>query len=82
MTIKDIIRNKNYDYIDIRVTSPENWEEKSIFVGCCKSENRKLIPLDGDTYDESEIVISSEEWKNEERGIKKGLTILINGEWG
>lgn len=23
MTIKDIIKNENYDYIDIRVTSPE-----------------------------------------------------------
>lgn len=79
MTIKEIIKNENYDYIDIRITLPKGWKEESIFAGCCKSENGKLIPLDGDTYDVNQEVISSERWKNEKRGVENGLTVVLKG---
>ena len=56
MIVKDLIKNKDYDYIEWRVTAPPQINEEDIFFGCCKSENGKLIPLDGDSYFDDEIV--------------------------
>lgn len=81
MTIEEIIKNENYDYIDIRITPPKGWKEDNIFAGCCKSENGKIIPLDGDIYDVHQEVVSSERWKNEKCGIENGLTVVLTGEW-
>ena len=76
MIVKDLIENKDYDYISWRVTSPKDWHEPDMFFGCCKSIDGKLIPLDGDTYSEDETVIRYEEWSNDE--IKNGLTVVVD----
>ena len=81
MTIGNLISAKDYDYISLRVTLPERVGGGDTFMGCAKSENGKLISLDGDTYFEDEEVISYEEWSNEEEGIKNGLTVVVKGEW-
>ena len=85
MRVKDLIKNKDYDYICWRVnideTDRELIGEDDIFFGCCRSENGKLISLDGDTYSEDEIVLSYEEWSNPERGIVNGLTVVVEGVW-
>lgn len=81
MTIKDLITKKDYDYISWRVTLPENAGGGDTFFGCTKSENGKLIPLDGDIYSEDTEIISYEEWNDEDEGIKSGLTIIYEGEW-
>jgi hypothetical protein len=79
MTVKDLIANKDYDYISWRVTAPDNIEDKDIFFGACKSKDGKLIPLDGDSYFENEIVVRHEEWSTDE--IKNGLTVVVEAEW-
>lgn len=79
MIVKDLIKNKDYDYISWRVTAPESIEENDIFFGACKSKNGELIPLDGDTYYDDELVLSYEEWDTDE--IKNGLTIVVEAEW-
>lgn len=81
MTIKDLIKNKNYDCIDIRATPPKGWKVENMLIGYCKSEDGELISLDDDTYDEYEDIISSEEWKNEKVGVMQGLTVVIQGKW-
>lgn len=81
MTIKDLIKNKDYDYISRRVTLPKKAGGRDTFFGCTRSENGKLIPLDGDSYDENTEIVSYEEWSDEEEGIKNGLTIVCEGEW-
>ena len=70
-TIKDLIKNKDYDYVEYR-----NWIfGENIFAGCFSSVNGKIVSIDGDTYDPEERVIASEEWSSE--NIEKGLTIIV-----
>lgn len=79
MTIGELIKNKDYDYISYRITSPKWYDEPDMFLGACKSKNGVLIPLDYDSYSEDEIVISWEEWSTED--IKNGLTVVVEGNW-
>lgn len=76
-TIEQIIKDENYDYVEYRLFTPTL--RKDIFAGCFKVEDGKLNSKDYDVYDISEPVLSSEEWSNEEKGIKHGLTIIVDG---
>jgi hypothetical protein len=80
MTVKDLIKKKDYDYIEWRLTLPEEMGG-DVFAGIAKSAGGLLVPLDGDTYDEDEKVLRYEEWTNEEKNIKSGLTVVIEGRW-
>lgn len=83
-TIGDIIAGKNFDYVSYR-----GYDEKrnlppatgnnidGEFCGCFKVANGKIIPLDGDFYDDSEPVIAAEEWTMPDEGIEKGLTVIV-----
>ena len=81
MKVKDLIKDKDYDYISYRLKlkpgSPLPNDE--IFIGCCKSQNGILISLDGDTYDEEDEVLSYEEWSKDH--IRNGLTVVVRCEW-
>lgn len=79
--ICDLIKNKDYDHISVRVTAPEGFKEEDIFFGICHSENGELISDDGDSYDPEEIVLRYEEWSNEARGVVNGLTIVLPAKW-
>ena len=79
MTVKELIKNKDYDYISWRITPPKYWDEEDIFIGACKSKKGELIPLDHDSYSENEVVVRYEEWSND--NIKNGLTVVVEGEW-
>ena len=79
LTIGDLIKNKDYDFISYRVTPPEGRLEEDIFFGVCKSQNGQLISLDGDTYCESEEVLRWEEWSTDK--VARGLTVVCEGEW-
>ena len=85
MRVKDLIKNKDYDYISWRIKVDEADRDKigedDIFFGVCYSRNSSLIPLDGDIYSEDEVVLSYEEWSNPEKGIVNGLTVVVEGEW-
>ena len=78
MTIYDLIKNKDYDYVSYRLTLPEG---DSVFAGCFSSKNGEIIPLDGDIYDKNEEVLSYEEWARTEDNIQNGLTVVVKGEW-
>ena len=47
------------------------------FCGCFKVKNGEIIPLDGDSYDDSEPVIATEEWTMPDEGIGEGLTVIV-----
>ena len=79
LTIGDLIKNKDYDYVEYRVTIPSADEQKDIFAGAFRTKSEKIIPLDGDIYDSDKEVIKSEEWSDLENGIKNGLTIIVSG---
>ena len=79
-TIGDLIKNKDYDYVEYRVTISSADEQKDVFAGAFRTESGKIIPLDGDIYDQNKEVIKSEEWSDLEKGIKNGLTITVNGD--
>lgn len=84
-TIGEVIAGKNFDYVsyrgyDEKRNSPPALPDGTIegeFCGCFKVVNGKIIPLDGDSYDASELVISSKEWTKPDDGIEKGLTIIV-----
>lgn len=79
MTVLDLIKNKDYDYIEWRVITPDDSEE--VFMGASKSENGKLISLDGDIYYTNTEVVRYEEWQNTKKNIYNGLTVVFEGKW-
>jgi hypothetical protein len=78
-TIEEVIKNKDYDYVSYRINHIS--DEDGIFAGCFKTENGKIISLDGDSYSLNEKVIASEEWEDEEENINNGLTVIVEGNW-
>lgn len=78
-TIGALIKDKNYDYVDYRIIYPDCDDEKrGEFIGCFKVKDGKIIPLDGDIYEENESVIASEEWTKDYNGEKiNGLTVVV-----
>ena len=81
MTIGDLIKNKDYDYIEYCLTSEKIRKlvkADEMFAGEFRSEGGKIISLDGDTYSEDEKVIRYEEWSNPEKDIVNGLTVVID----
>lgn len=81
MTVGDLIKKKDYDYISWRVTLPESAGGGDTFFGVAASKNGKLISLDGDTYYEDEEILCYKEWSKPEEGINNGLTVVVEGEW-
>lgn len=81
MKVKDLIANKDYTIINFRLTHP-NYPH-GIFWGICKSENGKLISLDGDSYDDEKEVVSYSEYIGNGTYTKGKpcLEILVKGEW-
>ena len=83
-TIGEIVAGKDYDYVSYR-----GYDEKrnyppatgnntdGEFCGCFKVKNGEIIPLDGDSYDDSEPVIATEEWTMLDEGIGEGLTVIV-----
>lgn len=78
-TIGDLIKNKDYDYVEYRINVSFTDEQKDIFAGAFRTESGKIIPLDGGIYDSDKEVIKSGEWSNPEKGIKNGITIFVSG---
>ena len=78
MTIGELIKNKDYDYVSYRLTLRDG---SDTFAGCFASKDGEIIPLDGDIYDKDEEVLSYEEWYDTEEGIQSGLTVIVKGEW-
>lgn len=79
MTVGDLIKNKDYDLIEWRMTLPKHLGDGDMLFGYSKSENGELISLDGDSYYKSDEVLRYEEWSNED--YKNCLTVVIEGEW-
>ena len=78
MTIGDLIKNKDYDYVSYRLTLRDGGDT---FAGYFASKGSEIIPLDGDIYDKDEEVLSYEEWSQSEDDIQNGLTVVVKGEW-
>lgn len=77
MTIGDLIKDKDYDYVSYRLTLPDG---DDIFAGCFASKDGEIISLDGDTYSKGEEVLSYKEWSQPEAGINNGLTVILESE--
>ena len=77
MTIGELIKNKDYDYVSYRLTLRDG---SDTFAGCFASKDGEIIPLDGDIYDKDEEVLSYREWSKPEDDINNGLTIVVKGE--
>lgn len=81
MTIGDLIKEKDYDYVSYKMHFDSiKWDTYAETIGCFASKNGKIIPLDGDTYSEKVEVLSYEEWSRPEKGIINGLTVIVGEE--
>ena len=78
MTIGDLIKNKDYDYVSYRLILPDG---DDTFAGCFASKGGEIIPLDGDIYDKDEEVLSYEEWSKPKDNVQNGLTVVVKCEW-
>lgn len=81
MTVNDLIKDKDYDYIEWRATVPEKLGGGDIFTGVSKSINGELISLDGDSYSNNTEILEYEEWENPKEGIEHGLTVIYEGKF-
>lgn len=78
MIIEDLIKEKDYDYIEYRITIPSG---SNIFAGHFSSKDGLIISLDGDSYSASEEILSYKEWSKPQNNIKNGLTVVVKGNW-
>lgn len=78
MTIGELIKNKDYDYVSYRLTLRDG---SDTFAGCFASKGGEIIPLDEDIYDKDEEVLCYEEWSSPEDNVQNGLTVVAKGEW-
>ena len=72
MTIGELIKDKDYDFIELRIYDSKL--HRNVFVGSAKSENGDLISLDGDTYRKDAVVLEYEEWLGKK--VKNAATII------
>lgn len=79
MTLAEIIKEKDYDYIELRMIC-EARKNGSIFYGEAKSVDGKLISLDEDNYDEELNMepVSNREFKNPDRHVENGLSVTFD----
>ena len=49
-TIGDLIKNKDYDYVEYRVTIPSADRQDDIFAGAFRTESGKIIPPRRNAY--------------------------------
>ena len=84
-TIKDLVKNKDYDFIEYRALFPkiENIDNKrsihdqSLLLGYFKSYNGVFCSyLYNDEYCPDVNVIYFKEWKDTNKNIKNGITIV------
>ena len=78
MTIGDLIKNKDYDYVSYRLTFPNG---SDTFAGCFASTGGEIISLDEDIYNKDEEILSYEEWTSPEDDVQNGLTVVVKTEW-
>lgn len=81
MTVADLIKHNDYDYMCWRITLPEYIGGGDTFMGATRSKNGELISLDGDTYSEDCEVLTYKEWRDLNIGIENGVTIVVEGGW-
>ena len=75
MTIGDLIKNKDYDFVSYKIMLSDDF---NMFAGAFRSKNGEIITIgDDDRYDKDEEVLSYEEWSDDEIGIKNGLTVVV-----
>lgn len=79
MTVQDLIKDKDYDLIEWRITLPESVGGGTTLFGCCKSVNGELISLDGDSYYLNTEIVHYLEWVSEDN--EKCLTVVEEVEW-
>lgn len=72
MTIGELIKDKDYDFIELRIINPEL--HNSVFVGTAKSESGELISLDGDTYRKDVELLEYEEWSGKK--VMNAVTLV------
>ena len=79
MTVQDLIKDKDYDIIEWRITLPESVGCGTTLAGYCKSVNGELISLDGDSYCQETEITYYLEWTSKDG--EKCLTIVEDVEW-
>ena len=72
MTIGELIKDKDYDFIELRIYDSKL--HRSVFIGSAKSINGDLLSLDGDTYCKESEVLEYEEWSGKK--VKNAVTIV------
>lgn len=79
MTIGELVAEKTYDYVEYRlkVTGAPDDDKYGILVGCFRVQNGRIVSLNGDIYSYNEKVFLYKKWKDKKRGIKSGLTVVV-----
>lgn len=57
MTLKDVVKNKDYPTIEYRVNDPTN-PGSTVLFGYCSYKKGQLKSLDGDTYSLEDNILS------------------------
>lgn len=76
-TLGDLIRDKDFDCIEIRELMIVGNHLSSVFIGKAASKNGELISLDGDSYSKDWRVFDYAYWGNSETGVNVGLTVRL-----
>jgi len=80
----ELFKDKNFELVQLHSTQIIGKGDIKDIVGFCGVfywQNNEIIPLDGDSYNKSMMVLGYEMFKNEEENISTGLDILVGNDW-
>ena len=79
VSFDEFAEDEDFDVVQVHSTEIIGNNDIVGFVGQFKWKNRKLIPLDGDTYNKKMHVIGFERWSMDE--FKNSIDILVGDDW-
>lgn len=79
MLLKDILKNKSYPYIEVRILYDLDGKSYDELFGACAYENKKLISLDGDDYLLDDVVEKYKEFALDKDTMIDNGRILKSG---
>lgn len=79
--VADLIKNKDYSYIEWRITTPKDFPSLDTLFGVCKSENGKIVNFENDAedYNEESEVVRFKEWVNDDG--QNEMIVVVKALW-
>lgn len=77
MTLREIIKDKEYDIIEVRNIGEIDGKPIDTLFGYCRYHKGQLIPMDGDSYSLDMEVEKYEEWEDTDKNAETNYGTIL-----